>query len=187
MLGDLHLRGAAPAGGDDAVGALAVAQPGPQARPPGGAPARRLVAAPIQTHRDGSGQLGSVADVDLLAGERGVQVRHVPVVRVRRVGVPVLEPFLQLPGRADPIRRQPAAGPVEASGERLVAAGQLQRRDDERRVTVVLSTAGQALKARAGEIRNFTGIDSPYEVPEAAELVLDTDHEPAEAEGVAKA
>ncbi|WP_417768483.1 sulfate adenylyltransferase subunit CysN [Stappia sp.] len=29
-------------------------------------------------------------------------------------------------------------------------------------------------KARAGEIRNFTGIDSPYEAPEQAELVLDT-------------
>ncbi len=40
---------------------------------------------------------------------------------------------------------------------------------------------GLYAKARAGEIRNFTGIDSPYEVPEAAELVLDTDHEPAEA------
>ena len=29
-------------------------------------------------------------------------------------------------------------------------------------------------KARAGEIRNFTGIDSPYEEPERPELVLDT-------------
>jgi bifunctional enzyme CysN/CysC len=33
---------------------------------------------------------------------------------------------------------------------------------------------GLYAKARAGRIRNFTGIDSPYEVPEAAELVLDT-------------
>ncbi|GAB2497451.1 sulfate adenylyltransferase subunit CysN [Arenimonas alkanexedens] len=33
---------------------------------------------------------------------------------------------------------------------------------------------GLYAKARAGEIRNFTGIDSPYEAPEAAELVLDT-------------
>lgn len=30
-------------------------------------------------------------------------------------------------------------------------------------------------KARAGEIDNFTGISSPYEEPENAELVLDTD------------
>jgi bifunctional enzyme CysN/CysC len=33
---------------------------------------------------------------------------------------------------------------------------------------------GLYAKARAGRIRNFTGVDSPYEVPEAAELVLDT-------------
>jgi bifunctional enzyme CysN/CysC len=33
---------------------------------------------------------------------------------------------------------------------------------------------GRYAKARAGELANFTGIDSPYEVPEHAELVLDT-------------
>ena len=27
-------------------------------------------------------------------------------------------------------------------------------------------------KARRGELRNFTGIDSPYEVPQAADLYL---------------
>lgn len=36
-------------------------------------------------------------------------------------------------------------------------------------------------KARAGEIRNFTGIDSPYEPPLNAELRLDTSHGTAEA------
>ncbi len=30
-------------------------------------------------------------------------------------------------------------------------------------------------KARAGAIKQFTGIDSPYEEPAAPELVLDTD------------
>jgi len=30
-------------------------------------------------------------------------------------------------------------------------------------------------KARAGEIKNYTGIDSPYEEPEKPELVVDTD------------
>ena len=30
-------------------------------------------------------------------------------------------------------------------------------------------------KARAGEIKNFTGISDPYEAPEKAELVLDAD------------
>ncbi|WP_259756504.1 adenylyl-sulfate kinase [Pseudomonas sp. GCEP-101] len=29
-------------------------------------------------------------------------------------------------------------------------------------------------KARAGELKQFTGIDSPFEVPEAAELAIDT-------------
>lgn len=30
-------------------------------------------------------------------------------------------------------------------------------------------------RARAGEIKNYTGIDSPYEEPKAAELVIDTE------------
>jgi bifunctional enzyme CysN/CysC len=29
-------------------------------------------------------------------------------------------------------------------------------------------------KARRGELKNFTGIDSPYEVPEQAEMRIDT-------------
>jgi bifunctional enzyme CysN/CysC len=33
---------------------------------------------------------------------------------------------------------------------------------------------GLYLKAKAGEIKNFTGIDSPYEPPEQAEIVLKT-------------
>lgn len=36
-------------------------------------------------------------------------------------------------------------------------------------------------KARAGEIKGFTGIDDPYEAPEKAEIVLDTSkHNPQE-------
>ena len=34
---------------------------------------------------------------------------------------------------------------------------------------------GHYKKARAGEIKNFTGIDSPFEAPEAPELHLPTD------------
>jgi bifunctional enzyme CysN/CysC len=33
---------------------------------------------------------------------------------------------------------------------------------------------GLYAKARAGALPNFTGIDSPYEAPEAAEIVIDT-------------
>lgn len=32
-------------------------------------------------------------------------------------------------------------------------------------------------KARDGEIKNFTGIDSPYEEPESAEIVVNTDND----------
>ena len=39
---------------------------------------------------------------------------------------------------------------------------------------------GLYAKARAGEIPNFTGIDSPYEPPEHAELVLDSADTPAD-------
>jgi bifunctional enzyme CysN/CysC len=35
-------------------------------------------------------------------------------------------------------------------------------------------------KAKAGAIRNFTGIDSPYEVPELAELTIKTEEAPPE-------
>jgi len=34
---------------------------------------------------------------------------------------------------------------------------------------------GMYKKARAGEIKNYTGIDSPYEVPKKSELEVDTD------------
>jgi bifunctional enzyme CysN/CysC len=39
---------------------------------------------------------------------------------------------------------------------------------------------GLYAKARKGEIKNFTGIDSPYEPPEAAEIVVDTVAESAD-------
>jgi bifunctional enzyme CysN/CysC len=39
---------------------------------------------------------------------------------------------------------------------------------------------GLYAKARAGEIKNFTGIDSDYEVPENAELILDGANLPPE-------
>jgi adenylyl-sulfate kinase len=35
-------------------------------------------------------------------------------------------------------------------------------------------------KALAGEIKNFTGVDDPYEAPEHAELTLDTEHQSPE-------
>ena len=32
-------------------------------------------------------------------------------------------------------------------------------------------------RLRKGEIKGFTGIDDPYEAPEKADLVIDTEHE----------
>lgn len=40
---------------------------------------------------------------------------------------------------------------------------------------------GLYAKARAGEIKNFTGIDSPYEAPESPFLDLKTEHQTVEA------
>ncbi|HTL53976.1 MAG TPA: adenylyl-sulfate kinase [Planctomycetota bacterium] len=36
-------------------------------------------------------------------------------------------------------------------------------------------------KARSGQIKNFTGIDAPYEIPENAEIVIETDKQSVEA------
>ena len=41
-------------------------------------------------------------------------------------------------------------------------------------------TKGLYRKARAGEIKDFTGIDAPYEIPDDAEIVLHTDKETVE-------
>ena len=35
-------------------------------------------------------------------------------------------------------------------------------------------------RARAGEIKNYTGINSPYEVPKNADLIVDTEQETIE-------
>ena len=43
-------------------------------------------------------------------------------------------------------------------------------------------TKGLYAKARAGEIKNFTGIDDPYEAPEAPEVHLHTDRQSLEEE-----
>jgi len=47
---------------------------------------------------------------------------------------------------------------------------------------------GLYARAQAGQIKNFTGIDSPYEPPEHAEIVIDTRDAAAEdsARGILK-
>ena len=44
---------------------------------------------------------------------------------------------------------------------------------------------GLYAKAFAGEIKGFTGVDDPYEVPNDAEIVVDTEaHEPEESAAI---
>ena len=42
--------------------------------------------------------------------------------------------------------------------------------------------ASRVVPARAGEIKNFTGIDDPYEAPSAPEIHLHTDQQTLEEE-----
>ncbi len=41
-------------------------------------------------------------------------------------------------------------------------------------------TKGLYAKARSGQIKNFTGIDAPYEAPSSPELVIDTEKQTAD-------
>jgi len=69
--------------------------------------------------------------------------------------------------------------PIRAERNRI-----RERIGDERFIEIYLSTSleecekrdpkGLYVKARAGEIREFTGIDSPYEPPIAPQVSLDT-------------
>jgi bifunctional enzyme CysN/CysC len=80
------------------------------------------------------------------------------------VGLIVLTSFIS-PFRAE----RKLAREIAASGEFV-----------EIYVSTPLETAiardpkGLYKRALAGEIKNFTGVDQPYEAPEAAELTLDT-------------
>ena len=64
--------------------------------------------------------------------------------------------------------------------ERDLARDRIGDRFIEVHVDVPLAVAeerdpkGLYAKARAGDLANFTGIDSPYEAPDNADLVIDT-------------
>src|SRR5919109_282246 len=68
-----------------------------------------------------------------------------------------------------------------------VRAGMKQGEFIEVYIKVSLETAekrdpkGLYKKARAGQLKGFTGIDDPYEAPEKAEIVIDTESIPADA------
>ncbi len=63
-----------------------------------------------------------------------------------------------------------------AEGEFIEVFVDTQLAEAERR-----DVKGLYAKARAGQLKNFTGIDSPYEAPDAPDLRLDTSQLSAEA------
>ena len=46
--------------------------------------------------------------------------------------------------------------------------------DTPLKVAETRDVKGLYAKARAGELKNFTGIDSPYEIPSQPEITIDT-------------
>ncbi len=113
------------------------------------------------------------ADLGFAAADRAENIRRVAAVArlMADAGLIVLVSFIS-PFRAERAAARRAAGDVEFIevfvDTPLVEA---EARDAK----------GLYAKARAGQLRDFTGIDSPYEPPEAAELRIDTTRLTAEA------
>ena len=99
---------------------VAVAEPRPEVDPPRGGPAGRLIAANLERAFHGRREFGRAAHVDVVPGKQAEEVRHVAVVDLGRLHVPVVEPFLQLAGAADLQRRKPRArrAPLLPAGRR---------------------------------------------------------------------
>ena len=105
-------------------------------------------------------------DLGFTAADRVENIRRIAEVArlMTDVGLIVLTSFIS-PFRAE----RKLAREIAASGEFV-----------EIYVSTPLETAiardpkGLYKRALAGEIKNFTGVDQPYEAPEAAELTLDT-------------
>jgi bifunctional enzyme CysN/CysC len=129
---------------------------------------RLLVAAGQPTYLlDGDNlRLGINGDLGFTAADRDENIRRVgEIARLfADAGVVALVPVIS-PYRAG---RDRARGVHDAAGLRFVEVfvdtpiEECERRDPK----------GLYAKARRGEIKNFTGIDDPYEAPLAPELVL---------------
>ncbi len=105
-------------------------------------------------------------DLGFSAEDRAENIRRAGCVAalMADAGLVVITAFIS------PYRAARAAARAEAGEGRFVevyldvALRECERRDPK----------GLYKKARAGEIREFTGLDAPYEPPEAPELVLET-------------
>ncbi len=115
---------------------------------------------------------GLNANLGFSPEDRAENIRRVGEVAalMADAGLVVVTAFIS-PYRSDRDRARKAAGArfceVHISADLSVCEG----RDPK----------GLYARARAGEIRDFTGVDAPYEAPEAPELVLDTGRETADA------
>lgn len=88
------------------VSMVAIAQPRPKIDAPADTPPRRVVPADLQGTAGGGGEFGRFVHVDLPARIKAVEMRDMAVMHLRRLHVPVFEPFLQLAIRADPVGRK---------------------------------------------------------------------------------
>lgn len=116
---------------------------------------------------------GLNADLGFGERDRTENIRRVAEVAklMADAGVVVLTAFIS-PFRADRSRaREIAAGGSFFEVHIATPLEECERRDPK----------GLYKKARAGEISDFTGLSSPYEMPEAPELVLGAEGESPEA------
>src|ERR671910_2040290 len=103
--------------------------------------------------------------------DRDTNIRRVAFVAdlLSRNGVPVItaaiSPYREI---RDEAREQMDGRFIEAYVKASVE--ECERRD----------VKGLYAKARAGEIKEFTGVSDPYEPPENPELILDTEHQSPE-------
>ncbi len=116
---------------------------------------------------------GLNADLGFGEKDRVENIRRISEVAklLCEAGVVVLTAFIS-PFRADRAR----ARAIAAEGTFLEVHVATPLEECERR-----DPKGLYKKARAGEIKDFTGLDSPYEAPEAPELVIGAGAESAEA------
>jgi hypothetical protein len=89
--------------------------------PPGSSP-RSLERAP---RRRGQGR--RFVEIDLVAREQAIEMRDVAVMRLGRLRIPIRLPLLQLPLRANPVRRQLRARGEQFACEIRVLAKNLRR------------------------------------------------------------
>ena len=121
-------------------------------------------------------RLGINKNLGFSAADRAENIRRIGEIAKLFVdtGVIVLSSFVS-PYRAD---RDAVRALHEAAGMDFIEVfvdvplAEAEKRDPK----------GLYKKARAGEIKNFTGIDDPYEAPEAPELILKSHEMSLEAE-----